>query len=122
MSRVESEIILSYYYYVSYRKSLDSLSDSSLETVIGGRIFVADYGGTGNGKRHDRRRFREEIARSCVAWSIRANDDNDNHINDDNAGPARNNRGYKIWFQSGKSASIWFYANYSYVVTLLDDT
>lgn len=33
-----------------------------------------------------RRWFREEIAHSCVAWSIRANDDNDNHINDDNVG------------------------------------
>lgn len=36
--------------------------------------------------------FHEEIVRSCAAWSIRANDDNDNHINDDNAGRAHNNR------------------------------
>lgn len=36
---------------------------------------------------------REEIVRSCSAWSIRANDDNDNHVNDDNAGQTRNNRG-----------------------------
>jgi len=36
--------------------------------------------------------FRIEIACLCAAWSIRANDDNDNHINDDNTGRARNNR------------------------------
>lgn len=31
-----------------------------------------------------RRWSREEVARSCAAWSMRANDDNDNNTNDDN--------------------------------------
>lgn len=61
--------------------------------------------------------FREEIARSCAAWSIRANDDNDNHINNDNAGRARNNDNheYKMRLRSG---SIWLYSNYCTVIFL----
>lgn len=51
--------------------------------------------------------LREEIARSCAAWSICANVDNDNHINDDNAGRVRNNHAKRDF----EWTSVRFYFN-----------